>query len=145
MAGYIDRIEAILAHLDSPISSNGLISSSDALKRLADIPVADVSPVVHGRWEVLTHLANVLSVPNAAEDAGITITRETLQRADIVPVAAQRWIRRPLMDWKILDIAIPAERDAVAQILFKNGYTVRQRRRKDGNKTVIYIEYKKES
>lgn len=48
------------------------------------------------------------------------------------------------MDWKILDIAIPAERDAVAQILFKNGYTVRQRRRKDGNKTVIYIEYRKD-
>lgn len=51
------------------------------------------------------------------------------------------------MDWKILDIAIPAERDAVAQILFKNGYIVRivrQRRRKDGNKTVIYIEYRKE-
>lgn len=49
------------------------------------------------------------------------------------------------MDWKILNIAIPAEREAVAQILFKNGYTVRQRRRKDGNKTVIYIEYRKES
>ena len=52
MAGYINRKEAILACLDSPISSNGLISSSDALKRLADLPVADVSPVVHGRWEV---------------------------------------------------------------------------------------------
>lgn len=49
------------------------------------------------------------------------------------------------MDWKILDIAIPAERDAVAQILFKNGYTVRQRRRKGRSKTVIYIEYRKES
>lgn len=48
------------------------------------------------------------------------------------------------MDWKILDIVIPAERDAVARILFKNGYTVHQRRRKDGNKTVIYIEYRKE-
>lgn len=48
------------------------------------------------------------------------------------------------MDWIPIDIAIPAERDAVSQILFKNGYTVRQRRRKDGNKTVIYIEYTKE-
>ena len=47
------------------------------------------------------------------------------------------------MDWKILDIAIPAERDAVDQILFKNGYTVRQRRRKDGNISVIYIVYSK--
>ncbi len=49
------------------------------------------------------------------------------------------------MDWIPIDIVTPAERDAVAQILFKNSYTVRQRRRKDGNKTVIYIEYRKES
>ena len=48
------------------------------------------------------------------------------------------------MDWIPLDIATPAERDTMAQILFLNGYTVRQRRRKDGNKTVIYIEYRKE-
>lgn len=39
----------------------------------------------------------------------------------------------------------PAERDAVCLALFRAGYTVRQRRRKDGNKTVIYIEYRKES
>lgn len=43
------------------------------------------------------------------------------------------------MDWKILDITIPADREAVAQTLYRTGYTVRQRRRKDGNKTVIYI------
>lgn len=49
-----------------------------------------------------------------------------------------------VVDWKILDIATPAERDAVAQILFKNGYTVRQRKRKDGNRTMIYIEYRRE-
>ncbi len=48
------------------------------------------------------------------------------------------------MDWIPLDIATPAERDTMAQILFRNGYTVRQRRRKDGNKTVIYIEYRRE-
>lgn len=48
------------------------------------------------------------------------------------------------MDWIPIDIAIPAERDAVAQILFKNGYAVRRWRRTDGNKTVIYIEYRKE-
>lgn len=48
------------------------------------------------------------------------------------------------MDWIHLDINTPAERDAVCLALFRAGYTVRQRRRKDGNKTVVYIEYKKE-
>lgn len=28
--------------------------------------------------------------------------------------------------------------------LYHAGYTVRQRKRKDGNKTVIYIEYRRE-
>ena len=45
------------------------------------------------------------------------------------------------MDWITLDINTPADREAMAQILFRYGYTVRQRRRKDWNKTVIYIEY----
>lgn len=49
-----------------------------------------------------------------------------------------------MMDWITLDITIPADREAVAMALYRSGYTVRQRRRKDGNKTVIYIEYKKE-
>ena len=49
------------------------------------------------------------------------------------------------MDWIPLDIVTPAERDAVCLALFRAGYTVRQRRRKDGNKTVIYIEYRKEN
>ena len=40
-----------------------------------------------------------------------------------------------------IDINTRAERDAVCLALFHAGYTVRQRRRKDGNKTVIYIEY----
>lgn len=48
-----------------------------------------------------------------------------------------------MMDWIHLDIVTPAERDAVCLALFHAGYTVRQRRRKDGNKTVIYIEYRK--
>ena len=39
----------------------------------------------------------------------------------------------------------PLHREAMAQILFRYGYTVRQRRRKDGNKTVIYIEYRREN
>ncbi|MCI8878594.1 MAG: hypothetical protein HFF78_06445 [Oscillospiraceae bacterium] len=49
------------------------------------------------------------------------------------------------MDWIPLDITIPADREAVALALYRAGYTIRQRRRKDGNKTVIYIEYRKES
>ena len=44
------------------------------------------------------------------------------------------------MDCTPLEITTPADREAMAQILFRYGYTVRQRRRKDGNKTVIYIE-----
>lgn len=48
------------------------------------------------------------------------------------------------MDWIALDIATPAERDAVCLALYHAGYTVRQRRRKDGNKTIVYIEYKRE-
>lgn len=37
------------------------------------------------------------------------------------------------MDWISLDITTPAERDAVCMALYYAGYTVRQRRRKDGN------------
>jgi len=47
------------------------------------------------------------------------------------------------MDWTPLEIATPADREAVALVLFRNGYTVRHRKRKDGNKTVIYIEYRR--
>lgn len=48
------------------------------------------------------------------------------------------------MDWIPLDINTHAERDAVYLALYHAGYTVRQRRRKDGNKTVIYIEYRRD-
>lgn len=48
------------------------------------------------------------------------------------------------MDWTPIDITTPADREAVALALYRAGYTVRQRRRKDGNKTVIYIEYRRE-
>lgn len=48
------------------------------------------------------------------------------------------------MTWIPLDITSPADREAVAMALYRAGYTVRQRKRKDGNKTVIYIEYGKE-
>lgn len=48
------------------------------------------------------------------------------------------------MDWTPLYITIPTDREAVALALYRAGYTVRQRRRKDGNKTLIYIEYRRE-
>lgn len=48
------------------------------------------------------------------------------------------------MTWIPLDITSPADREAVALALYRARYTVRQRKRKDGNKTVIYIEYGKE-
>lgn len=48
------------------------------------------------------------------------------------------------MGWTSLDINTPAERDAVCLALFRAGYTVRQRKRKDGGKTVVFIEYTKE-
>lgn len=48
------------------------------------------------------------------------------------------------MDWITLDI-LPDKRAEVALALFQAGYTVRQRKRKDGGKTIIYIEYRRES
>ena len=47
------------------------------------------------------------------------------------------------MDWKQLENIAPSERDSVALALFHAGYTVRLSKRKDGNKTVQYIEYGK--
>lgn len=47
-------------------------------------------------------------------------------------------------DWMALDITAPADREAMAQILFRYVYTVPQRKRKEGNKTVVYIEYGRE-
>ena len=49
-----------------------------------------------------------------------------------------------LIDWTPLEITAPADWEAMAQVLFRYGYNVRQRKRKDGNKTVIYIEYRRE-
>lgn len=46
-------------------------------------------------------------------------------------------------EWRDIDITTPADREAVALALFRAGYTVRLRRRKEGNKTMIYLEYRK--
>lgn len=49
------------------------------------------------------------------------------------------------MDWIPINIVPPpAEQDAVCLALYHAGYTVRQRRRKDGNKAVICVEYRRE-
>ena len=48
------------------------------------------------------------------------------------------------MEWRALDVNTPADREAVALALYRAGYTVRQQRRKDGNKTAIYIEYRRD-
>lgn len=48
------------------------------------------------------------------------------------------------MDWIPLEINSASDREALALILYKAGYTVRQRRRKDGGKTVVFIEYRRE-
>ena len=48
------------------------------------------------------------------------------------------------MDWTTLEISSASDREALALILYKSGYTVRQRRRKDGGKTVVFIEYRRE-
>lgn len=36
------------------------------------------------------------------------------------------------------------DREAVALALYRGGYTVRERRKKDGGKTVVYLEYWKD-
>lgn len=46
------------------------------------------------------------------------------------------------MDWKPLDITAADDRKAVALALYLSGYEVRQRKRKDGNKTIVFIEYR---
>lgn len=49
------------------------------------------------------------------------------------------------MEWTQIYNLTPADREAVALALYRAGYTVRQRKRKDGNKTVIYLEYRRET
>ncbi len=44
-------------------------------------------------------------------------------------------------DWISLDITNASDREAVALALFRAGYTVRRRKRRDGNKTVVFLEY----
>lgn len=45
-------------------------------------------------------------------------------------------------NWKSLYITSADDRKAVALALYLSGYEVRQSKRKDGNKTVVFVEYR---
>lgn len=45
------------------------------------------------------------------------------------------------MEPMVLELQNKADREAVAMALFRAGYTVRERKRKEGSKTVTYLEY----
>lgn len=45
--------------------------------------------------------------------------------------------------WNTLNLSTTADRETVALALFRAGYTVRTRKRKEGNKTVVFLEYRK--
>lgn len=46
--------------------------------------------------------------------------------------------------WSAIILQNTADREAVALALFRAGYTVRTRKKKEGNKTVVFLEYRKE-
>lgn len=48
------------------------------------------------------------------------------------------------MNWITLEITNPADREAMAAMLFRYGYAVRPVKRKEENKTAIFIEYRKD-
>lgn len=45
-------------------------------------------------------------------------------------------------DWKQLDIVSAEDRKAVALALYLSGYEVRQSKRKENNKTAVFVEYR---
>ncbi len=45
------------------------------------------------------------------------------------------------MDVQKIYVSSPADREAVAAILFKNGYTVRLGKEKDGKRTKMVVEF----
>ena len=62
MAEYIDR-EALLTHQYNASHSNWpqLAEMVVGVEDIEDAPAADVSPVVHGRWEYIPQTLNTLS------------------------------------------------------------------------------------
>lgn len=49
-----------------------------------------------------------------------------------------------MSEWSMLQITNAADRESVAMALYRSGYTVRQKKVKEGNRSVIYLEYRKE-
>ena len=47
------------------------------------------------------------------------------------------------MEPMVLELQNKQDREAVAMALFRAGYTVRERKRKDGGKTVVFLEYRR--
>lgn len=45
------------------------------------------------------------------------------------------------MEPMVLELQNKQDREAVSMALFRAGYTVRERKRKDGGKTVVFLEY----
>lgn len=45
------------------------------------------------------------------------------------------------MEPMVLELQNKQDREAMAMALFRAGYTVRERKRKDGGKTVVFLEY----
>lgn len=50
-----------------------------------------------------------------------------------------------MVDWKPLYVNTPSDREATALALYRSGYEVRQSKRKEGNKTIVYLEYREAS
>lgn len=57
MDDYISRDMAI-AHLTKVEVPNRLATMTDAKREIAEMPAADVAPVVHGQWISLTECSN---------------------------------------------------------------------------------------
>lgn len=45
--------------------------------------------------------------------------------------------------WIALQIKAPADRETVAMILYRSGFEVREKKVKEGGRTVVYLEYRK--
>ncbi len=50
-----------------------------------------------------------------------------------------------MANWNPLYISSADDRKSVALALFKAGYEVRESKRRDGNKTVVFVEYRERS
>lgn len=61
--------------------------------------------------------------------------------------SAQQEMRREwdeVENWTTLQIKTPADREAVALALYRSGYAVREKKVKEGNRTAIYLECRKD-